>query len=132
MRRIECDRDDWRLAEKGIMFICPDPRCPFYSECPYAARTRCVVKVEKISPELFLWELYNANGIAELDVALHIAVRFGYCDAGRLYVRPKSGMLALMVEYEDGAKEWYHIPPRLLDTINKRLARKTNERTQHD
>ena len=86
--------------------------------------------VEEIDPELFLWELYNANGVQELDVALHIAVKFGYCDAGRLYVRPKSGMLALMVEYEDGAKEWYHITPRLLDIINDRL--KTNERTQHD
>lgn len=87
--------------------------------------------VEEIDPELFQWELYNANGIYELDVALHIAVKFGYCDASRLLVRPKSGMLALMVEYEDGAKEWYHILPRMLESINKRLARRTKERTQH-
>lgn len=80
--------------------------------------------VEEISPELFLWELYNANGVQELDVALHIAVKFGYCDAGRLAVRPKSGMLALMVEYEDGEKEWYHITPRLLGIINERLEMK--------
>ena len=80
--------------------------------------------VEEISPELFLWELYNVNGVYELDVALHIAVKFGYCDASRLLVRPKSGMLALMVEYEDGAKEWYHILPRMLESINKRLARR--------
>lgn len=83
------------------------------------------VTLEEISPELFLWELYNANGVQELDVALHIAAKFGYCDAGRLYVRPKSGMLALMVEYEDGAKEWYHITPRLLDIIRERLAMKS-------
>lgn len=35
--------------------------------------------VEEISPELFLWELYNVNGVHELDVALHIAVKFRYC-----------------------------------------------------
>lgn len=80
--------------------------------------------LEEIDPELFLYELYNANGVFGLDVALHIAVKFGYCDAGRLYVRPKSGMLALMVEYEDGAKEWYHITPRLLEIIRDRLAMK--------
>ena len=80
--------------------------------------------LEEISPELFLYELYNANGVYELDVALHIAVKFGYCDASRLLVRPKSGMLALMVEYEDGAKEWYHITPSLLETIRDRLAMK--------
>lgn len=80
--------------------------------------------VEEISPELFLWELYNVNGVQELDVALHIAVKFGYCDASRLFVRPRSGMLALMVEYEDGAKEWYHIMPKMLELIRKRLARR--------
>jgi hypothetical protein len=46
----------------------------------------------------------------------------GYCDASRLLVRPRSGMLALMVEYEDGAKEWYHITPRMLKPIRERLA----------
>ena len=80
--------------------------------------------VEEISPELFLWELYNVNGVQELDVALHIAVKFGYCDASRLFVRPRSGMLALMVEYEDGAKEWYHITPWMLKLIRERLARR--------
>ena len=80
--------------------------------------------LEEISPELFLWELYNVNGVYELDVALHIAVKFGYCDASRLLVRPRSGMLALMVEYEDGAKEWYHITPRMLKLIRERLARR--------
>lgn len=85
------------------------------------------MKVEEISPELFLWELYNANGVFGLDDALHIAVKFGYCDAGRLAVRPKSGMLALMVEYEDGEKEWYHILPRMLESINKRLSRRNDK-----
>ena len=54
-------------------------------------------------------------------------VPFGECDAERLAVRPKSGMLALMVEYEDGEKEWYHITPRLLGIINDRLARRNDK-----
>ena len=80
--------------------------------------------VEEISPELFLWELYNANGVYGIDDALHCAVKFGYCDASRLLVRPRSGMFALMVEYANGVKEWYHIRPRMLESINKRLARR--------
>lgn len=35
----DCDMANERLAEKGIMFICPNPHCPLRSECPYAART---------------------------------------------------------------------------------------------
>jgi len=38
---IECEMDVWRLAEKGIMFTCPDSRCPLRGECPYAARPNC-------------------------------------------------------------------------------------------
>lgn len=82
------------------------------------------VKLEELNPELFLYELYNMNGVYGLSDALHIAVKFGYCDASRLLVRPRSGMLALMIEYEDGEKEWYHITPRMLESIRKRLARR--------
>ncbi len=82
------------------------------------------MELEELTPELFLWELYNANGVMELSDALHIAVKFGYCDASRLFVRPKTGMFALMVEYRNGVKEWYHITPRMLESIRKRLARR--------
>lgn len=80
--------------------------------------------VEEIDPELFLYELYNMNGVYGLSDALRIAVKFGYCDASRLLVRPRSGMLALMVEYKYGEKEWYHITPMILESIRKRLARR--------
>ena len=83
------------------------------------------MKVEEISPELFLWELYNPNLLYELDDALYCAVEFGYCDASRLRVRPKSGEYALMITWENGSKNWSHIDPRMLKTINKRLARRT-------
>lgn len=81
------------------------------------------MNLEEISPERFLWEYYNPNGVQEIDDALRVAVGFGYCDASRLRVRPRSGLYALMVEWPDGAKTWYHITPRMLKLIRKRLAR---------
>ena len=83
------------------------------------------MNLEEISPERFLWEYYDPNGVQEIDDALRVAARFGYCDASRLQVRPRSGLYALMVEWPDGAKAWYHITPRMLELIRKRLARKT-------
>ena len=35
----ECDMDDARMAEKGVVFACPNRRCPLHVVCPYAART---------------------------------------------------------------------------------------------
>ena len=83
------------------------------------------MNLEEISPERFLWEYYDPNGVQEIDDALRVAAAFGYCDASRLQVRPRSGLYALMVEWPDGAKAWYHITPRMLELIRKRLARKT-------
>lgn len=80
--------------------------------------------VEEIDPEQFLWELYNPNLLWELDVALYCAVEFGYCDASRLAVRPKSGEFALMITWENGAKNWCHITDTLLNGIRERLARR--------
>ena len=80
--------------------------------------------VEEISPELFIFELYNPYGQYELSEALYTASEFGYCDASRLYVRPKSGMYALMVMWDDGTKYWYHINPEQLPSIRERLARR--------
>ena len=79
--------------------------------------------LEEISPERFLWEYYDIDGMLEFDEALRAAVGFGYCDASRLRVRPRSGLYALMVEWPDGAKAWYHITPRMLELIRKRLSR---------
>lgn len=80
--------------------------------------------LERLDPELFLWELYDPNGISELDVALHVAARIGYCDASRLLVRPRAGMIALMVEWEDGTKQWYHGTEHTLKAVKDRLARR--------
>lgn len=80
--------------------------------------------VEELSPELFIYELYNPNGQWELDDALYAAVEFGYCDASRLYVRPRTDQYALMVTWGNGAKYWFHIDPKQLPLIRKRLARR--------
>ena len=82
--------------------------------------------LEEIDPELFLYELYNANGLHELDVALCIGTRIGWCDASRLQVRPKSGEVAIMMEFEDGNKFWCHADRRMLELIRKRIERKEN------
>ena len=82
--------------------------------------------IESIDPELFLPELYNPNGLYELDDALCVATSIGYCDASRLLVRPKYGEVALMVEWENGTRYWCHADKEMLDSIRKRLARRTD------
>ena len=80
--------------------------------------------VEEISPEQFLYERYCSTLLWLLDDALYIAVEFGYCDASRLAVRPRSGEYALMITWENGEKNWCHVTDRLLNSIRKRLARR--------
>lgn len=83
---------------------------------------RHVPVLEEISPELFLLELYNPYGLNELDAAMYVAERIGYCDASRLMVRPKPGEVALMMEWEDGTKFWCHANESILNSIRERLA----------
>lgn len=80
--------------------------------------------VKEINPELFTFELYNMNGCWELDDALHVAESFGYCDASRLAVRPRTGEFALMIEWPNGEKCWFHVSPEQLRLIKKRLQKK--------
>ena len=40
MTLFECDMEDMRLAEKGIVFLCPNRMCPLYIQCPYAERDK--------------------------------------------------------------------------------------------
>ena len=82
--------------------------------------------VEELSPELFLYELYDSGGIQSVDDAIRSGASFGYCDASRLYVRPRSGLFALMVEWPNGDKFWFHIDNEMLKCIKRRLARKNH------
>lgn len=81
------------------------------------------MKIEEISPELFIWELYNSSGMWELEDACYCAESFGYCDASRLPVRPRTGEFALMVYWPNGEKCWFHVTPKLLNAIKKRCER---------
>ena len=80
--------------------------------------------IEEISPELFTWELYNSAGTWGLEDTCYCAESFGYCDASRLAVRPRTGQFALMIEWPNGSKCWFHISPRMLAVIKKRIARR--------
>lgn len=80
-------------------------------------------KLEEIDPELFLYELYDAEGLSYLDPHDLAVCSIGYCDAGRLLVRPKSGECALMVELPDHDKIWFHVDPKTIELINRRRER---------
>ena len=84
--------------------------------------------LEEISPERFLWELYDASGIQSLSEDLYIAKSVGYCDASRLQVRPRSGMIALMIEFENGTKHWFHGTEHTLKAVRRRLEIINNKR----
>ena len=77
--------------------------------------------LEELDPELFFFELYNPNGLWELDDALYVATSIGYCDASRLPVRPKTGEVALMIEWPNGSKYWCHGTEHTLKVIKDQI-----------
>ena len=79
--------------------------------------------LEEIDPELFLYELYDGSGLQCLEGWELAEYSIGYCDAGRLQVRPRSGLFALMCELPDGDKIWFHVNNFLIDSINERRSR---------
>ena len=92
-------------------------------------------KYEKyqLSAERFTYELYDSgwrfafeNYSWDLPVtAKDIAKAFvGWCDAGRLLVRPRSGEYAIMCEI-DGEKFWFHHLPYMLESILEEVEKLT-------
>lgn len=74
--------------------------------------------LEEIDPELFIWELYDNFGHFFLEQEGGIEkFAIGYCDAGRLQVRPRTGEIAIMCEMDDGEKLWFHILKDHLDLL---------------
>ena len=80
--------------------------------------------IKELDPELFTFELYDSAGVWLLDDALCCADSFGYCDASRLAVRPRTGEFALMIEWSNGTKCWFHVSRKMLDLIRRRLVRR--------
>lgn len=74
--------------------------------------------MNNIDPELFIYELYESNYIDRLGLSYDVnpsilnkkilECAIGYCDASRLYVRPRSDMIAVMCEDENHEKFWFH------------------------
>ena len=89
-------------------------------------------EIQEISPELFIWELYCSDMLAMLD-SYDALERFaiGYCDGGRLPVRPRSDLIGLMVEFPDGEKMWAHITPDMLASLQKRRSRAHESEASH-
>ena len=79
------------------------------------------MEIKEFNPEVFTFELYNSAGAWLLDDALYAADSFGYCDASRLAVRPRAGEFALMVEWSNGERFWFHVSKRLLELVKKRI-----------
>ena len=80
------------------------------------------MKLEELSPEAFLLELYNPNGLWELSDALCMEESsFGWCDASRLLVLPKAGEIALMIEFYNGTKFWCHADESIIKSIKNRI-----------
>lgn len=77
----------------------------------------------QLSAERFMWPLYDSGWRERFGhwqepvTAKEIADAFvGWCDAGRLLVRPRSGEYAIMCEI-DGEKFWFHHLPYMLESI---------------
>ena len=83
----------------------------------------------QLSAERFTYELYDADWRYRFDnyswdnhpTSKDIAKAFvGWCDAGRLLVRPRSGEYAIMCEI-DGEKFWFHHLPYMLESIIEKV-----------
>ena len=84
--------------------------------------------IPDIDPELFLYELYDASGLQFLEGWELAKYAVGYCDAGRLYVRPKPGEIALMCELPNGEKLWFHVNDHILKSLNWRRQREAKQK----
>ena len=82
-----------------------------------------------MNPELFTWNNYEADYGARLDLDYRQSIDYnimrkeikdrivGYCDGGRLYVRPRSDCYGVMLEDDDGDCFWFHFPKDALDEM---------------
>ena len=82
--------------------------------------------IEELSPELFIWELYDSSGIM-LDEREMAECAIGYCDAERLQVRPRRGLFALMCETPLMERFWFHIEPKMLESLRRRKEKIENK-----
>ena len=85
--------------------------------------------IEELSPIDFTWERYESNYGGRLDLdfrsstdakimAREIKRRcIGWCPGGKLTIRPKSDMVAIMLEDDEFEKFWFHYPKTAFEMI---------------
>lgn len=75
----------------------------------------------ELSSSEFTWEKYESNYGARLDLDYSSSIDntmrreirkrcVGWCDGSKLSIRPKSDMVAVMLEDDDFEKFWFHYP----------------------
>lgn len=76
--------------------------------------------LEQLNPECFIYENYESNwwSLLDMDYMTSMDVKnvmrtvrkyaVGYCEGGRLALRPNSNSYAVMFE-KDGERFWFHI-----------------------
>ena len=85
--------------------------------------------IEELSPIDFTWERYESNYGARLNLDFRSSIDnkvmareikrrcIGWCDGVKLTIRPKSDMVALMLEDDEFEKFWFHYPKVAFEMI---------------
>ena len=80
------------------------------------------MEIPELSPDEFTWERYESNYGSRLNLDFRSSINnvvmareirnrcLGYCDGSKLRIRPKSDMVAIMLEDDDFEKFWFHYP----------------------
>ena len=85
--------------------------------------------IAELSPIDFTWERYESDYGGRLDLdfrsstdakimAREIKKRCScWCDGSKLHIRPKSDMVAIMLEDDEFEKFWFHYPKTCFEMI---------------
>lgn len=80
------------------------------------------MEVPELSPDEFTWERYESDYGSHLNLDFrssinnHLMAReirsrcIGWCDGSKLAIRPKSDMVAILLEDDEFEKFWFHYP----------------------
>ena len=87
------------------------------------------IHIEEIGPDEFSWERYESDYGGRLDLDFRSSIDdkvmareikkrcIGWCDGGKLRIRPKSDMVAIMLEDDEFEKFWFHYPKTAFEMI---------------
>lgn len=87
------------------------------------------IHIEELPSAYFTWERYESDYGARLNLDFRSSIDakvmaseikkrcVGWCDGSKLSIRPKSDMVALMLEDDDFEKFWFHYPKTCFEMI---------------